>query len=324
MFHRVTFGTVCVALVFLASGVPVPAQVRNTPASSAIAIPAFSNTLPVLAEHRYRIAAKIRPLLVFWMGRDNVGGARITWRRGNDGVRGWELLIGSDPNRAPAHVNRWGYIREEGTEGDVSMLGVMKDSSEESLAEARAHVEQAQASYVFKLIRTRVAGGESQALVTTGAFTRDYTYRDLPALLGGFDSSSVTTAKPRQVRVGQNAKPGFLIAVADLIHDTTYAYHRSGTSGLTRRAVSFAYNGTLYDLTLAAPRVLKNARYGDRSYPLLLQADFAVHNRTTGGNEQFSVVFGADGAIEEVPVYISYQPRWWFKAELLLDENQRF
>src|SRR5512135_28698 len=33
-------------------------------------------TLPQLAEHRYRIAAKIR-LLLFWVGRDNVGTARM-------------------------------------------------------------------------------------------------------------------------------------------------------------------------------------------------------------------------------------------------------
>jgi chitodextrinase len=29
-------------------------------------------------------------------------------------------------------------------------------------------------------------------------------------------------------------------------------------------------------------------------------------------------------AIDEVPIFITYQPRWWFKAELLLDEKERF
>jgi hypothetical protein len=56
----------------------------------------------------------------------------------------------------------------------------------------------------------------------------------------------------------------------------------------------------------------------------VLDADFDVLNRAGGGKEQFSVVYGTDGAIEEVPVYIAYQPRWWFKAELLLDESERF
>ncbi len=70
-------------------------------------------TLPVVAEHRYRIAAKIRPLVLFWIGKDNVGGARIRWRQGEDGLRGYDALIGSDPARAPRKINRWGFILEE-------------------------------------------------------------------------------------------------------------------------------------------------------------------------------------------------------------------
>jgi hypothetical protein len=34
-------------------------------------------SLPVVKEHRYRMSAKIRPLLLFWIGKDNVGGARV-------------------------------------------------------------------------------------------------------------------------------------------------------------------------------------------------------------------------------------------------------
>jgi hypothetical protein len=80
----------------------------------------------------------------------------------------------------------------------------------------------------------------------------------------------------------------------------------------------------VYALVLAPPRVLKNARYAARTSATLLDADFEVLNRAGGGKEPFSVVYGTDGAIEEVPVYIADQPRWWFKAELLLDESERF
>ena len=37
--------------------------------------------LAVVKSHRYRMAGRIRPLL-FWVGRDNVGLAQITWRDG--------------------------------------------------------------------------------------------------------------------------------------------------------------------------------------------------------------------------------------------------
>ena len=39
------------------------------------------------AERRYRIAAKVR-VLFFWVGADDVGGARITWRGGEDQCTG--------------------------------------------------------------------------------------------------------------------------------------------------------------------------------------------------------------------------------------------
>jgi hypothetical protein len=35
-------------------------------------------------------------------------------------------------------------------------------------------------------------------------------------------------------------------------------------------------------------------------------------------------VCGLDGAFTEVPVFISYQPKWWFKAELVLDDGGAF
>jgi hypothetical protein len=85
---------VLVALVAIPSGAWPPARApRLSPASRQ---PAAGSI-----ERRYRMAARIRPLLVFWITRENVGGARIVWLRRDDGMRGWELLIGSDPLRAP-------------------------------------------------------------------------------------------------------------------------------------------------------------------------------------------------------------------------------
>ena len=211
------------------------------------------------------------------------------------------------------------------TDADVSMLGVMKQSDEQSLDEAKSRTQdESRSGYVYKLIRTHVSHGESDAVVTTSTFSHDFTYRDLPALLRGFESQPVRTGMPKQVRIAQGAKPGFLVAIADLIHDSVYAFHHSGVSGLTRRTVAYVYYGRVYDMAIDAPRVLKGARYGNRTYPTLLSADFEVRNTTGGSKEQFSVVYGVDGAIEEVPIYIAYQPRWWFKAELLLDEGERF
>jgi hypothetical protein len=112
--------------------------------------------------------------------------------------------------------------------------------------------------------------------------------------------------------------------VADLLHDAVGAFRGSGSSGLMRRSARYIYNGTLYDLSLDPPRVQKDARYAERVYPVLLDGSFRLRNTTTGAEESFSIVFGVDGALAEVPVCITYQPRWWFKAELVLDDRETF
>jgi hypothetical protein len=62
------------------------------------------SALATVAEHRYRIIGKLR-LALFWVGRDDVGGARMTWR--SDGTTSaLTLLVGSDPQRAPRGLNQ--------------------------------------------------------------------------------------------------------------------------------------------------------------------------------------------------------------------------
>ena len=111
------------------AGQPMPAE-----ASAKAGSP-----LPMLAEHRYRMLGKARPLL-FWITRDDVGGARITWRGDRASASGYELLIGSDPTKAPLKINRWGYIAEEMRGAHASVLGVMKQSNEKSIEEAQAQI----------------------------------------------------------------------------------------------------------------------------------------------------------------------------------------
>ena len=60
------------------------------------------------------------------------------------------------------------------------MLGLMKQTTEESVEEARTRLaSEGKDGHVFKVIRTRVADGEARAESTTALTARDYTYRDL-------------------------------------------------------------------------------------------------------------------------------------------------
>ena len=120
-------------------------------------------TLPTVAEHTYRMLARVRPML-FWINVDNVGGAKVSLSGDQKDNFGIELLIGSDPQRAPRQINKWGYIAEEVRGGEARIVGVMKQSNEQSVAEAEKTIGQAQAGgYVFRAIQGTSSAREAKA-----------------------------------------------------------------------------------------------------------------------------------------------------------------
>src|SRR5262245_29152034 len=176
-------------------------------------------SLPVVAEHKYRMLARVRPLL-FWIARDDVGGARVSWRSDDKGGTGLDLLIGSDPARAPRGINRWGYIAEQTRGADARVVGVMKQSNEQSIAEAEKKLgdEASRGSYVYRAIQGTSTATDAHAAVTTLRVERDLTFRDIDGLL-----QLVTAAgdgahggQDRSVPVPPGTRPGFLVALRDL------------------------------------------------------------------------------------------------------------
>src|SRR4030081_2760300 len=69
--------------------------------------------LHVDAQFDYTMTARVR-LLLFWVGKDDVGGGYI--RRGTlpgeSQSEVIQLLMGSDPAKAPRAINRWGAATE--------------------------------------------------------------------------------------------------------------------------------------------------------------------------------------------------------------------
>jgi hypothetical protein len=63
------------------------------------------------AEYRYRVVGKLR-MAVIWAKHDDIGSARMTWRS-DPNSSAVTLMVGSDPQRAPRSLNKWGYVREE-------------------------------------------------------------------------------------------------------------------------------------------------------------------------------------------------------------------
>ena len=285
--------------------------------------PPVLGTLPIVAEHRYRIAAKIRPLLVFWIGKDDVGGARIRWRKGGNGARGYDILIGSDPARAPRQINRWGFILEESGPDGAMVVGIMKKSDEETLDEAKSRVAaEAKGGVVFKLIRAAVSQTEVVSRLTVSTVPRDYSYRELDAIVDVL-SKETATPKIQKIPVPPGARAGLLTAIIELLHDGVDTAKRTGKAP-GRKGLPYAYYVKQYDVTRVSSTVERNVTYGDVVYPKLLTSDFEIRARTESWTESFTIVCGLDGSLEEIPVFLTYQPRWWFKVEMVLDESQVF
>jgi hypothetical protein len=286
-----------------------------------------SLTARVVKEARYRMSAGVRPLLLFWIRAGNVGGARILWREGEDGRRGYELLIGSDPRRAPRKINRWGWEREDlGPEG-ATLLGLMRKTDEDSLDEAKSELSRdGRGGYLYKGIRSRVVDGQVRAENTVLRVAHDYSYRELGELQALFSSPGEARPSVRQAALPPGTFPGFLFAVSDLIDRVVAAalLPESPRLLLAGLQTTFTFNASLYDLRLRSTDWLAAATYGGRRYERLVRLNLEHFNREKKTRERFLLVCATDGPLARVPVFIEYQPKWWFRAQGVLDDSEVF
>jgi hypothetical protein len=280
-------------------------------------------SLPVRVEHRYRMLGKVRPLL-FWISRDGIGGAQITWREAPDAA-GYELLIGSNPERAPRRINRWGYIGEEVSGTEATVFGVMKQSSEESLEEAETRIaeEARQPGYTFKAIQGTTSGRSSQARVLTVQADRDLTYRDIDPLIALFAKAG-HDVRTRHLTIPSGAQPGFLTALADLIQRSVDSHRQDRNRPPATPVTSYVYNGALHDLKVDHSRVLHVLEAGGRQYREVIQSRFESRSRTTDLVTNFQITYGTEGPLAGIPVHAVYQPRWWLEVQLFLDDEVDF
>lgn len=275
----------------------------------------------VKQEHRYRLSAAIRPLL-FWVGAKNVGDAHIVWRDQDDGRKGYELLLGSDPARAPRRINRWGFVREDAGPAGAIMLGVMNRSEDDNLTTAQSKMAQEakEGRFLFKMIRASLTGDEARAENRVVYAPTDFNVRQLEDLQRYVE----TTNPPPRVRTGrlpEGTHPGLLFGTARLVDAGVEASHAPGNAGPALRKVQYTFNTALYDLILKSWQRVDKVQYGKRTHHKLVRLEFESRNLEKGTVERFTLICGTDGPLAGVPVFIQYQPKWWFKIEGVLDED---
>src|ERR1700732_498405 len=338
---RKGFCTFCAAAllsVFATSPSPAQAQIpQDIKAALQHTTELMQAPLHVDAQFDYTMTARVR-LLLFWVGKDDVGGGYI--RRGtlprdpaSDVI---ELLIGSDPAKAPRAINRWGAASEivhrpsgsiHGAESSA-FFGFMKVSNGASAAEMEKELarEKRGGAFLFSAIVNQGERNFDFAKVVPFSSETDFTIHQFDeAKSMVFDRLLGSEGRLKEIDTKQVAacgrREGFLESVAELIEPAVEG----------RRAPSplcYFYNGVEHQLTLAqvtrVPSETVRLTLRDepheyvRTYQDLVLAHFENFDQTSKKKTEFELLLGTAGSLRGVPVQIHYQPNWWFQVILNL------
>jgi hypothetical protein len=262
------------------------------------------------------VNARVRPLL-FWIGRSNVGDAIVT-RAATAQESRYSLLIGSDPDRAPRRINRWGYI-EETVRGDAAtVVGLMTDSDEGSVEEAETNLRrEGRGAHTFRVIHAAIDADQSRSVVTAVAAPADYSFRQVRALLAL--ASDGRAGPSRVVQLPRGTRPGFLSAISEIIH--TQADSARAGALHAGSPVTYVYHGKLYELRATSVQLKPTLEVNSSRYARVVSAQFVTKSRADGDETRFALSYAIDGRLAEIPLTISYQPRWWMQVNLALADD---
>jgi hypothetical protein len=289
------------------------------------------------SEFDYIMTARVR-LLLFWVGKDDVGSGYI--RRGSlqrdPASNVIELLIGSDPAKAPRAINRWGAASEifhkgaccgHGAESSV-FFGFMKVSGGTSASEMEKEFarEKQGGAFLFSAIVNRRDNNADFAKVVPFSSETDFTLHQFDqAKSMVFDRLLESQGRLKEIDSNQfqvcGRSEGFLETVAELVDAAV------GANDL-QRSLCYFYNGDRHEVRLAQVtrvpsetiRLSLREEPHDyvRTYDDLALAQFEDFNQTSKAESQFELLLGTTGNLKGVPIQIRYQPNWWFQAILNL------
>jgi hypothetical protein len=268
--------------------------------------------LPVMQQHTYKMSGRVRMLLL-WVGRDDVGSGVIRWR-GTGDDHAYELLIGSDPTKAPGKLNKWGFLAEEIRAGECAVVGVISKDSDSRLSDVKAGFASDRDSRPFDTIRGRVTRDHAYAQVATLQASNTITYQQSDAVLKLALGAGPDGA--RQIDRPDGARPGFLSSVAEMMRSSSA--HAGRGARIPPQTVAYVYGDRLYELRLIEAVPLARFERDGRSYDRVIRGKFETGQKGVHPGSRFELVFGTAGPLAGVPILISYQPRWWLHVELVV------
>ena len=291
--------------VLVASTVVVlGARPSNTESVVPVEVP--GQRLPIVREHTYRMAGKIRVLLL-WVGRDDVGSGVIRWR-GTGEHKAFEVLIGSDPQKAPSQLNKWGYLVEEVRGVESSVVGLISQENDDRLSDVKADLKKRREQRAFDTIRGLVMETEASARVGTLHAPSELTYRDANNVLTSVLGDTTLPVKRLPRRAGVRA--GFLSGLTELI-----------AASIERKPlgrIPYIHGDGLYELRLLESTPLARFERDGRTFEKVIRSRFETGEAGARSGTRFELVYGASGPLAGIPILISYQPKWWLQVDLVL------
>ena len=118
-----------------------------------------------------------------------------------------ELLIGSDPKRAPGQLNKWGYLVEAMRGGESSVVGLISQENDDRLSDVKADLKTRKEQRAFDTIRGYAAAAEGTARVGTLYAPSQLTYHDADTVLKSVLADTLTARQAR--RAGGDMRAGF-------------------------------------------------------------------------------------------------------------------
>jgi hypothetical protein len=289
-------------------------------------------------DYRYRMKGMVR-LLLFWVGRDNAGGGRVSileaTKKDEDAwADGVEVLLGSDPDKIPGRYNRWGYARElafwHSTDNAGGRIlertlfeGFMIRSFEESLDEIE---EGEDGISVYEGIVCEVEKTGAGSKIWRFQSSEEDTNRD-PDRIGNEYISLAKTAPPfleRVIdnRVGEYEHPqGFFTAVRRMADDAVRRIdNNSSLSGLKGTKQEYVYSSKLYSLSLRKVKLHKTFGLSTgEEFEKVVELQMETKHLESGKKHRFTLYLATYGDFKGVPVRIEDKPRWWLKVQLDLE-----
>src|SRR5258708_5148209 len=198
-------------------------------------------------------------------------------------------------------------------------LGLMTGSEEESVEEGEENMRRGRnCMHTFKVIHATIDPEQSRSVVTAIGAPADYSFRQVRAVLA-LANDGGTAARSRVVRLPPGTRPGFLSAMAEVIH----AQADSARAGTLRAGtpLTYVYHGKLYELRGTSVQIKPTAEVKSSRYSRVVSAQFATKNLADGEETRFALSYAIDGRLAEVPLTISYQPRWWMQVNLALADD---